>query len=66
MTEEIRPTIYEDGYADGGRDMVSRIQASLRSTQYDNGELITFEGGDVSIMNEVKRLCLDAIRYCTR
>jgi hypothetical protein len=45
---------------DEGLYMLERIQAGLQECSFKNRTLISPHGGDLEIMTQIKRLCLDA------
>jgi HJR/Mrr/RecB family endonuclease len=47
-------------------ETLERIRASLRASRYENGKLVSDQGGDIVVMNEVDRIVLEAIRYWTK
>lgn len=60
--DEIRSSgLAETINLEGNQEMLNRIIGSLQATRYENGKLVSDQGGDISIMNEVERLCKQAI-----
>lgn len=50
----------------GNDEMLNRIIGSLEATHYRDGELKSYQGGDIYVMKEVERLCKEAIEYWTK